>query len=240
MDAGALILVIAMILIGIVCTTVSKQKQIKQNNEYYENKLKEINLDDYYQQEEQELGSELNTIQNDVIFTKDYIKWNKDNDHIKILMAKDLSRAFHYVFSKVNNGLAQCKRYKFIVLEFKDGSFFPIEDLKNKKTLPKWYKHNEKFNFDDTIINLIKEKYHHVHIGYNTDNNDIRVYNTHRQSHDIRHGLFRPQETFNEVTNLEKELNEMDSYIQYCPKCGNQLKNNMNFCNKCGKKLDED
>ena len=99
MDAGALILVIAMILIGIVCTTVSKQKQIKQNNEYYENKLKEINLDDYYQQEEQELGSELNTIQNDVIFTKDYIKWNKDNDHIKILMAKDLSRAFHYVFS---------------------------------------------------------------------------------------------------------------------------------------------
>ena len=220
---------------------VINKKQEQELKESFDEKLKDIDLSDYAKQEEQAIYNKINTLQNDLIFTKDYIKNLHSSDQIRILRSDELTRAYHYVYSKMPSAVSLYKRHKFIVLEFKDDLIFFIVDNKNKETLNNQPKSNEKFNFDNTLLDLIKEYYPHVQIGFETDNNDIRVFNTRNKAHSPINGLYRKKSKESSDTyNLEQEIFETQQNANYCSRCGNKLSVNAKFCNKCGYKINKD
>ena len=238
-----LLLLILVIGVPFLIVFIINKKQEQETNQSFNQKLEDIDLEEYNKQEEQEIDKKINTLQNDLIFTKDYIKNVHSDNQLRILKSQELIRAYHYVFSKTNMALAQCKRYKFIVLEFEDDLCFFINDIKNQKTLSKWYKHNEQFDFDDTLLNLLKKYYPHIQIGYETNHNDIKVFNTNNKAHTPMNGLYTKskRDSHREKSDtLEKEIIETQQNTNYCNQCGSRLTPNAKFCNKCGNKIHKD
>jgi len=238
MELFLLILVIGVPFL-IVFLINKKQEQV--TNEAFKQKLEDIDLAEYNKQEEQEIDKKINTLQSDLLFTKDYIKNLHSATQVRILKSQELIRAYHYVFSKSPIGSVQCKRYKFIVLEFKDELCFFINDINNQKTLSKWYKHNEQFNFDETLLNLIKNTYPHIQIGFETNENDIKVFNTINKAHTPLDGIRRKKQKSVEVeSSLEQEILDTQENSNFCSHCGNKLSTHARFCNKCGKQTKEE
>lgn len=244
----------------IIYWSIDKFQQ-KQATEAFDQKIKDINIEEYSTQEEQEKDEKLNQLQKDIFFTKDYIKNLQSKEQLRILKSSELIRAYHYVYSKMPSAISPYKRYKFIVLEFTDDLLFFIADNNNKEKLSEQPKHNEVFNFDNQILDLLKEKYPHIQIGFETNNNDIRVFTTRNKAATPISGLYdrnkqkesyvQTIETFEKVT--EKEKNETikslktsnkkeqkfepNIEINFCSHCGAKLPPDANFCGKCGTQI---
>ena len=133
-----------------------KYKNEMETKQFFDEKRMEIDIDDYYSQEEEFIENPINTLQEQCIFTKDYIKFIAfKNPHIEnILKAKELTRIYHYVFSKQTINAITSYTHKYIVLEFNTDFIFFIKDKTNQKKLPQIIKKNQEYTFDNTLINI--------------------------------------------------------------------------------------
>lgn len=179
------------IVLFLICFLLSKLLQksyIKSSKEALKNKMNNINIEDYYIQEKKSIDLEINKIQSQYVFTEDYIKGKNKDNTLLILKSKELVRVYHYLYIK--STISNDVTYKCIVMEFIDGYLF-IDDPANQKHYEKYCYTKSEFDFDNTIINLLKNQYPHIKVGFYTDNNDIRIFRTHKDMKFIIDGLKR-------------------------------------------------